>query len=71
MTRTKPKAKAKPKAPARPGMIENIIPVRGSREYKAWVRGLSDATLIPVAAIVRDALKSWAESRGLPAPPRI
>jgi hypothetical protein len=46
-----------------------VVVLKDSEEYRDWVDGLSESTLIPVATIVRDALTKWAEDRGLPAPP--
>jgi hypothetical protein len=45
------------------------IVLKDSPAYRDWVTGLSQATLIPAATIVRDALAKWAAERGLPAPP--
>src|SRR3954447_4704533 len=45
------------------------IVLKDTPEYRDWLTGLSEATLIPVATIVRDALTKWAADRGLPAPP--
>jgi hypothetical protein len=47
-----------------PLMLSNVISVRGSREYKVWLSGLSKATLVPVTVIVRDAVARWAAERG-------
>jgi hypothetical protein len=53
-----------------PLMLSNVISVRGSREYKVWLAGLSKATLVPVTVIVRDAVARWAAERGhKPQPP--
>jgi hypothetical protein len=46
-----------------------VIVLKDSREYRDWVVGLTEATLIPTATIVRDALARWAADRGLPPPP--
>lgn len=48
---------------------EIVIVLKDSAEYRDWFAGLSAATLIPGAAIVRDALARWAAERGLSAPP--
>jgi hypothetical protein len=45
------------------------VVLKDSPEYRDWLAGLAEATLIPVATIVRDALARWAEERGLPPPP--
>jgi hypothetical protein len=46
-----------------------VIVLKDSPEYRDWVVGLTTATLIPTATIVRDALAKWAADRGLPPPP--
>jgi hypothetical protein len=45
------------------------IVLKDTPEYRDWLTGLSEATLIPVATIVRDALARWAADRQLPGPP--
>src|SRR4051812_15936681 len=45
------------------------IVLKDTPEYRDWLTGLSQATLIPVTTIVRDALARWAADRGLPGPP--
>src|SRR5690242_5067357 len=45
------------------------VVLKDTVEYRDWLTGLSESTLIPVATIVRDALAKWAAERGLPAPP--
>src|SRR5262245_60705232 len=45
------------------------VVLKDTPEYRDWLTGLSEATLIPVATIVRDALAKWAADRGLPGPP--
>lgn len=46
-----------------------VIVLKDTPNYRDWVDGLSQVTLIPVATIVRDALARWAAERGLPPPP--
>jgi hypothetical protein len=46
-----------------------VVVLKDTEEYRDWVDGLSESTLIPVASIVRDALAKWAQERGLPSPP--
>lgn len=48
---------------------EVIIVLKDTPEYRDWFIGLSEATLIRGATIVRDALAKWAADRGLPGPP--
>lgn len=48
---------------------DTVIVLKDSEEYREWFAGLSEATLIPGATIVRDALAKWAADRGLPPPP--
>lgn len=45
------------------------VVLKGSREYRDWLTGMSRTTLIPVAAIVRDALSKWAADKGFSPPP--
>jgi hypothetical protein len=45
------------------------IVLKDTVEYRDWLTGLSEATLIPVTTIVRDALAKWAADKGLPGPP--
>jgi hypothetical protein len=45
------------------------VVLKDTPEYRDWLTGLSSATLIPIATIVRDALARWAADRGFPAPP--
>lgn len=45
------------------------VVLKDTPEYRDWLTGLSEATLIPVATIVRDALARWAADRGLAGPP--
>jgi hypothetical protein len=45
------------------------VVLKDTPEYRDWLTGLSETTLIPVATIVRDALARWASDRGLPGPP--
>jgi hypothetical protein len=45
------------------------VVLKDTPEYRDWLTGLSETTLIPVASIVRDALAKWAIDRGLPGPP--
>src|SRR5215210_7860413 len=45
------------------------VVLKDTPEYRDWLPGLSEQTLIPVATIVRDALARWAADRGLPGPP--
>jgi hypothetical protein len=47
----------------------SAVVLKDTPQYRDWLTGLSEATLIPVATIVRDALSKWAGDRGLPAPP--
>lgn len=61
---------AKRKAiPPPPERMKQVLTLRGSDFYADWLSGLSRETLIPVASIVRDALKQWAQAKGLPSPP--
>jgi hypothetical protein len=46
-----------------------VIVLKDSPRYRQWVAKLTEATLIPTATIVRDALAKWAADRRLPAPP--
>lgn len=64
-------AGAASKAPAGPSGDERVavIVLKGSPDYRGWLSRISDESLIPVAAIVRDALRKWAKERGFPAPP--
>lgn len=45
------------------------VVLKDTPEYRDWLTGLSAATLIPVATIVRDALAKWASEKGLSDPP--
>ena len=45
------------------------VVLKDTPEYRDWLTGLSETTLIPVATIVRDALAKWAADRGLEGPP--
>jgi hypothetical protein len=45
------------------------VVLKDTPEYRDWLTGLSEETLIPVATIVRDALAKWAADRGLEGPP--
>jgi hypothetical protein len=70
-------AKKKPEKPARkaaaPAPSDErvaVIVLKGSPEYRKWLSGISRESLIPVASIVRDALRQWAKDRGYSAPPR-
>jgi len=45
------------------------VVLKDTPEYRDWLTRLSEATLIPVATIVRDALAKWAIDRNLPGPP--
>ena len=45
------------------------VVLKDTPEYRDWLTGLSETTLIPVATIVRDALAKWAAERGLERPP--
>jgi hypothetical protein len=47
-----------------PLLRSNVISVRGTREYKVWLAGLSKATLVPTSVIIRDAVARWAAERG-------
>lgn len=65
---------AKKKSPtAKPLADERVavVVLKGSTEYRDWLNAVSNDTLIPVAAIVRDALSKWAKGRGHAAPPEI
>jgi hypothetical protein len=59
--------KGRPPEGAGPRVV--VIVLKDTAEYRDWVVGLSEATLIPTATIVRNALANWAAERGLPAPP--
>jgi hypothetical protein len=48
-----------------------VIVLKDTRDYRDWLTGLSETTLISTATIVRDALSKWAADRGLPAPPTV
>lgn len=52
-----------------------VIVLKGSPEYREWLAGVSRQTLIPIASIVRDALKKWAAAEakleGYPGPPDV
>jgi hypothetical protein len=63
------KKKAKPKESADERVA--VIVLKGSPEYREWLNGISQETLIPVSAIVRDALAKWAKHRGHSDPPEI
>ncbi len=52
------------------GVRVPILLIRGTPEYRDYVKTISKQTLIPATAIFRDALALWAERRGLPAPPQ-
>jgi hypothetical protein len=69
MSATVGKRMGRKRKPARPDDRVAVIVLKDSAEYRDWVDGLSKATLIPVATIVRDALAKWAVDRGLPRPP--
>jgi hypothetical protein len=45
------------------------VVLKDTPEYRDWLTGLSESTLISVATIVRDALAKWAADRNLPPPP--
>jgi hypothetical protein len=63
-------ASPKRKTPDAPDDVRvAAIVLKDTPKYRDWLTGLSDATLIPVSTIVRDALAKWAADRGLPAPP--
>lgn len=63
-------ARPKQKAPDPPDDRRvTAIVLKDTPEYRDWLTGLSDSTLIPVATIVRDALARWAAERSLPEPP--
>lgn len=47
-----------------------VIHLKDTPEYREWVNMLSERTLIPATAIIRDALADWAAKKGLPPPPR-
>lgn len=62
--------KSKRKATVAPDDVRvAAVVLKDTPEYRDWLTGLSDATLIPVATIVRDALSRWAADRGLAGPP--
>ncbi len=55
--------------PARIDDRVTVMALKDTVEYRSWVDGLSAATLIPAATIVRSAIAAWAAERGLPPPP--
>jgi hypothetical protein len=64
------KRKASGKPTPKPSDDRVVVTVlKGSPEYKAWLAGLSEATLIPMASIIRDAVRRWADERKLPGGP--
>lgn len=67
-TLERPVARKRKKPASRDDRV-TVINLKDRADYRAWVDGLSDSTLIPVATIVRDALAKWAADRGLPPPP--
>lgn len=70
-TRTAPKKTGRPKLDGGQANRGVLVGLRGSPAYGEWLDNLSEETSIPKASIVRLALKAWAESRGLPAPPKV
>jgi hypothetical protein len=48
-----------------------VFALRGSPEYRAWLAGLTEESLIATSKIARDALAMWAQSRGFPPPPKM
>lgn len=62
------KKRAKPKAPPAEERVAVVV-LKGSPEYRDWLNGISQDSLIPVASIVRDALAKWANQRGYSEPP--
>ena len=70
-TKAGQKKMGRPKLPGGPANREVLVGLRGSKAYGEWLDGLNRETSIPKAAIVRLALKMWAESRGLPSPPEV
>ena len=58
--------------PVSPGVERlSVLNLKGSPAYRDWLASLSEASLIPVTNIVRDALERWAEGRGYPKPPKV
>jgi hypothetical protein len=62
------KKRAKPQGPAAEERVAVVV-LKGSPDYRDWLNGISQDSLIPVAAIVRDALAKWAKQRGYSEPP--
>lgn len=48
-----------------------VIVLKGTPDYRKWLIDISRDSLIPISAIVRDALAKWAKQRGYPDPPEI
>lgn len=69
-TRTAPKKTGRPKLDGGRANRGAIVGLKGSAAYGEWLDGLSEETSITKATIVRLALRMWAESRGLPSPPK-
>lgn len=47
----------------------SVIHLKGSKEFRDWLSGLSEETHIPAASIVRLALTEWAANHGHKPPP--
>jgi hypothetical protein len=65
--------KKKPgKAPERPAAEERVVIVhlKGSRAFAEWLDQAHEDTSIPKAAIIRIALRLWAEQTGRTPPPK-
>lgn len=70
MAKKKPAVKATEPAQGRVERL-SVINLKGSPEYRDWLNGLSEKSLISTSVIVRDALAMWAEKRGYEAPPKL
>lgn len=47
----------------------SVINLKGSEEYRDWLKAAAKQTRYPAATIVRMALEMWAEKEGVEAPP--
>ena len=64
------KKKASWSAPVEPTRLKNIVVLRGTEEWKAWLDRLAEDVGAPLTVTIDQALREMAERRKLPKPPR-
>lgn len=60
----------KKKSKAAPSRLKNVVVLRGTEEWKAWLNRVAEANSAPLTVTIEQALKEFGEKLGAGKPPR-